>query len=167
MKNYLESFYTVRFNDCDPLRHLNNARYIDYFLNAREDHIKHHYQMDLAEFYKNGMAWVVGQHEIVYLKPASYNENICIRSGLLTGNPDYLLVEMVMLDQEQKQLKSVLHTRFVPVNIHSGRKESHTTEFMEFVVDKIVPGIESPVPSLRDRVAYWQQKIRSIQSEKV
>jgi acyl-CoA thioester hydrolase len=37
------SFYTVRFNDCDPLGHLNNSKYIDYFLNAREDHLKEHF----------------------------------------------------------------------------------------------------------------------------
>ena len=55
--NYLQSFYTVRFSDCDPLRHLNNARYIDYMLNAREDHLKEHYQMDLADFYKKGTGW--------------------------------------------------------------------------------------------------------------
>ena len=30
---------TVRFQDCDPFGHLNNARYIDYFLNARQDQI--------------------------------------------------------------------------------------------------------------------------------
>ena len=30
----------TRFSDCDPFGHLNNARYIDYFINAREDHLR-------------------------------------------------------------------------------------------------------------------------------
>ena len=34
-----ESKALIRFPDCDPFNHLNNARYIDYFINAREDHI--------------------------------------------------------------------------------------------------------------------------------
>jgi len=33
----LQSTYQVRFQDSDPFRHLNNARYLDYFVNARED----------------------------------------------------------------------------------------------------------------------------------
>lgn len=35
----LESIAVARFQDCDPFSHLNNARYIDYFLNAREDQL--------------------------------------------------------------------------------------------------------------------------------
>ena len=29
----------IRFQDCDPLRHLNNAKYFDYYFNAREDQV--------------------------------------------------------------------------------------------------------------------------------
>src|SRR6185436_2250565 len=103
MDHYLQSFYTIRFSDCDPFRHLNNARYIDYLLNAREDHLRDHYQMDLAHFYRQGTGWVVMQHEIIYLRPASFNESVCIRSGLLNSSTTHLDVEMLMLDAEQKQ----------------------------------------------------------------
>jgi len=34
-----ESRAIIRFQDCDPLRHLNNAKYFDYFYNAREDQV--------------------------------------------------------------------------------------------------------------------------------
>ncbi len=30
-----ESKVLIRFSDCDPFNHLNNARYIDYFINAQ------------------------------------------------------------------------------------------------------------------------------------
>ncbi len=30
-----ETQIVIRFQDCDPFGHLNNARYIDYFVNAR------------------------------------------------------------------------------------------------------------------------------------
>jgi acyl-CoA thioester hydrolase len=30
-----ESEALIRFPDCDPFNHLNNSRYIDYFINAR------------------------------------------------------------------------------------------------------------------------------------
>ena len=31
LKKELESEAFIAFGDCDPFRHLNNARYIDYF----------------------------------------------------------------------------------------------------------------------------------------
>lgn len=30
-----ETKAVIRFQDCDPLQHLNNAKYFDYFFNAR------------------------------------------------------------------------------------------------------------------------------------
>lgn len=161
MEPYLQSSYTIRFSDCDPFRHLNNARYIDYFLNAREDHLRDHYQMDLADFYRKGMGWVVLQHEIIYLRPASFNENVSVLSGLLDSGPAHLHVEMLMLDSSQKQLKALMHTKFVPVSLTTGKKEPHTAEFMEFISDKTLPGLNGIVPPPAQRVEYWQQTLRS------
>jgi YbgC/YbaW family acyl-CoA thioester hydrolase len=167
MSKYLQSFYTVRFSDCDPFRHLNNARYIDYFLNAREDHLKEHYQMDLAQFYRQGIGWVVMQHEIIYLRPADFNETICIRSGLLTTGPEQLLVEFLMLDEKQQQLKALMHTRFVPISLSTGKKEPHKQEFMDFIADKTVFSPNETVGSATERVAYWQQLLRSSTDRKI
>lgn len=164
MDPYLQSFYTVRFNDCDPFRHLNNARYIDYLLNAREDHLRDHYQMDLADYYRRGQGWVVLQHEIIYLRPASFNESVCIRSGLLDFGPGDLLVEMLMLDASQRQLKALMHTRFVPVSLTTGKKEPHTPEFIEFISDKVLPRLNDTIPTPKERVDYWQQLLKSVQS---
>ena len=35
----LSSTAVIRFQDCDPYAHLNNGRYLDYFMNAREDQL--------------------------------------------------------------------------------------------------------------------------------
>ena len=35
----LSSTAIIRFQDCDPYSHLNNGRYLDYFMNAREDQV--------------------------------------------------------------------------------------------------------------------------------
>jgi acyl-CoA thioester hydrolase len=163
MANYLQSLYTVRFSDCDPFRHLNNARYIDYFMNAREDHLKEHYDMDLSHFYQKGFGWVIMQHEIVYLRPANLNESVCIQSGLLSFAADQIFLEMVMFDANQRQLKAVLHTRFVPVNLTTGKKESHQPEVMEFFSDKVAVTPDEPL-SLPQRVEYWQQLIKANQT---
>ena len=160
MKNYLQSMYVVRFSDCDPFGHLNNARYIDYFLNAREDHLRNNYQMNLADYYKMGQGWVVLQHDIRYLRPASFNERITIRSGLIAVGNDHLQVEMIMLDEHQQQVKALMHTTFVSVNTRTGKKQTHDEAFMNFVADKVIPGIPDPVPTAKERASYWQQELR-------
>ena len=162
MNNFLESFYPIRFSDCDPFRHLNNARYVDYFLNAREDHLKDNYQMDLAGFYKQGVGWVVLQHDINYLRPANLNEKVCIRSGLLAAGPEHLLLEMLMLDEKQTQLKALMHTRFISINLATGKRADHLPAFMEFVSDKIVLGINEATVSVKERIAYWQETIKPV-----
>lgn len=127
-----QSIYTVRFSDCDLFGHLNNARYIDYFLNAREDHLKDYYQFDLTTYYLQGIGWVVGSHEINYLKPAKYNEKIAIKSSLIKANDQYLFVELLMMNAEQTEIKAVMWTRFIPVSVKTGKRENHPSAFMEF-----------------------------------
>lgn len=127
-----ESSYTIRFSDCDLFGHLNNARYLDYFLNAREDHLKDHYQLDLASYYKQGIGWVVGSHEINYLKPAKYNERVVIKSSLIKASEQYLLVELQMMNVGKTEIKALMWTRFIPINVKTGRRENHPSDFMGF-----------------------------------
>ena len=127
----LQTFYTIRFNDCDPFGHLNNSAYIYYMLNAREDHLRQFHQIDLDSFYKQGLGWVVSSHEIQYVRPANYNETVCIQSDLIEANDNTLLVEMRMLNENCTSVKALLWTRFTSINIRTGRKENHSPEFME------------------------------------
>lgn len=135
------SFYIVRFNDCDPLGHLNNSRYLDYFLNAREDHLRDVYGIDLREWSQRGDGFVVHSHEIRYLRPALYNETVTIQSALIAAGDSWLLVEMVMFDGE-RQLKAILWTRFTHVNPQTGRKEVLSAELAEFVQQAVVEGVD-------------------------
>jgi YbgC/YbaW family acyl-CoA thioester hydrolase len=142
MEKLLRSEYVARFSDCDPFGHLNNARYIDYFLDAREDHLKKFYDMDLQSFYKQGLSWFVAGHEIVYLRPAQYNEKIIIQSCLFHTSNDSLWVEFQMMDENETHIKSIMWTRFVPVNVKTGKKEIHPQSFMEFANQVVVSDID-------------------------
>lgn len=126
------SLYTIRFTDCDLFGHLNNGRYIDYLLNAREDHLKTEYGLDLTNFYKQGISWLVAGHEISYIRPAAYNEDVLISSALVQVDTGSLLVEMQMLDKARTHLKALMWTRFIHVNVQTGRRQQHTDEFMAF-----------------------------------
>ena len=132
MEKLLHSFYIVRFSDCDPFAHLNNARYIDYLLNAREDHLRQYYQLSLSDFAKKGLGWVVTNHDIHYLRPAVYNEKICIQSAIIELGETQLLVEMLMQDESRQSVKALLWSKFTCVNLKTGRKENHPEDFMDF-----------------------------------
>jgi acyl-CoA thioester hydrolase len=146
----LKSFYTVRFTDCDPFQHLNNARYLDYMINAREDHLKEFHGLDLAEFAKQGIGWVVSSHEIQYIKPARYNEGICIHSRLLEASENHLLVEVRMMDMKESHNKAVLWTRFSPVSIVTGKRIPHPDDFYAFTQKVLQPVTEG---TIKERVA--------------
>lgn len=143
MEKTPESFYIVRFNDCDPLGHLNNSRYLDYFLNAREDHLRDAYGIDLRVWAQQGNAFVVHSHEIRYLRPALYNEVVTIQTSLVGTGETWLLVEMLMFDAE-RQLKAILWSRFTHINPRTGRKEPHTAEMLDFVGQVLVEGMDLP-----------------------
>ena len=126
-----ESKVLIRFPDCDPFNHLNNARYIDYFINAREDHIMAHLNFNIYHFAaQNGLGWVVGKNQIVYLKPAFLMETVFIDSTILRLGERDLLVEMKMWNEKKEKLKSVLWSNFVHINMKTQKPETHSQELM-------------------------------------
>lgn len=53
-------------------------------------------------------------------------------SALIKLEPGSLLVEMLMMDENHTHLKSLMWTRFIHVNVKTGRRENHTDAFMDF-----------------------------------
>ena len=43
----------IRFQDCDPLQHLNNAKYFDYYFNARDDQVPKLYNVEMADIFRS------------------------------------------------------------------------------------------------------------------
>lgn len=130
----LESETRVRFQDCDPFGHLNNAAFFNLLINAREDQLMDNYGWDLYAFSKvMQTGWVVGKHEIVYRKPAMVHEMVRVRSQLIFSGPKNLLVEMAMYDQKDSHLKAILWTTFVHVDLKTGRTVPHEAEIQPFI----------------------------------
>lgn len=153
MERYPQSRYMVRFNDCDPFGHLNNSKYIDYFINAREDHLRDHYGIDLKQWAAEGQTFVVSQHEIRYLRPAFYNESVAIRSALIGWGETWLQVEMCMFGGD-RQLKAVMWTVFTRVHPVTGKRQSHPDDFQPFIDEALVDvpvdlGLSARIDSLR------------------
>lgn len=127
-----ESKVLIRFSDCDPFNHLNNARYIDYFINAREDQVMQNMNFNIYHFAaQSGLGWVVNKNQIVYLKPAFLAETVVIDSSLLRLGDSELLIEMKMWNEKKDKLKSVMWTNLVHINIKIQKPEKHSQELHE------------------------------------
>lgn len=146
-----DSTYKIRFNDCDMFGHLNNSRYLDYLINAREDHLKDYYSFDFTEYYKNDLAWVIGSHEIVYLRPALYNEIVTIQSTLLSVDNELLHIETIMMNEKKNHLKAIMRSKLIPINIKTGRKVQHNPEFMSWAKTLENTEIDTQI-NLQDRM---------------
>lgn len=127
-----ESKVLIRFSDCDPFNHLNNARYIDYFINAREDHILANMNFNIYHFAAEyDLGWVVSKNQIAYLKPAFLVETVIIDSVLLRLGASDLLVEMKMWNERKDKLKSVMWTNLVHINIKTQKPENHSQQLVD------------------------------------
>ena len=121
-----QSTLLIRFHDCDPFNHLNNGRYIDYFMNAREDHLTETFNFNIYKHaMKTGESWVVLQNQIAYLAPALLNEKVIIQSHLIEWSDKTGTVEMQMWDESKKVLKSLLWSKSVHFNLKTQQAISH------------------------------------------
>ena len=141
----------VRFQDCDPYGHLYNARYLDYFMNAREDQLMNVYQFDIYGIgMTEGLGWVVAQNQIAYLQPALLMEKLEITSRLIEFSPKTITVEFEMFNEDRSQRKSLMWTRLVHFDLRSRKSATHRDAFME-----LFESVHAPVEarSFDDRVA--------------
>lgn len=144
LKKILTTKTRIRFQDCDPFNHLNNSRYIDYFINAREDQIKEHYGIDIFELIRTEkISWVVASNQLAYISPAFTMEMVCIQSKLIQYSDKSLLVEMTMWDEAQTKLKALLWVKFIHFDLVTQTVKKHSDELMT-----LFSSIADPVETL-------------------
>ncbi|MBF4516954.1 acyl-CoA thioesterase [Flavobacterium sp. ANB] len=140
MEKILKTKRKIRFQDCDPFNHLNNSKYLDYFINAREDQIAENYDLDIFKFMKTtGLSWVVASNQINYLKPAFTMETVLIESQLIQYTDNLLLVEMKMWNENETELKAILWIKFIHYNIQTQKTANHSDDLMQLFQSVVIP----------------------------
>ena len=154
-----ESRVVISFQDCDPLRHLNNAKYFDYFFNAREDQVPKLYGLeivDLIRVYK--AAWVVYNHNISYVKPAMVGEWVRIFSRILWYNDNTIMVEYYLTDDSKTQLKTVLWSTMRYVTLEEGKSRNHEGAVVDFLKATSLH-LDPATLDIRDRVKQLKREL--------
>lgn len=139
----LESKAVIRFQDCDPYQHLNNSKYLDYMLNAREDQIAQHYNLDIFKIAREKkIAWLVAQNQIAYMRPAFFMETVVIQSQLLSYSEKSVQVEIRMYNEEKTVLYALMWSTFVHVNIETQSSNKHSEDLMGLFHEVHFPVLE-------------------------
>lgn len=148
-----ESRMIIRFQDCDPLRHLNNAKYFDYFFNAREDQVPKLYGVEIMDLIKSYEAfWVVYNHHIAYLKPANLGEWVRIITRLIHFDDNTIVVEYVMTDDYKSHLKTLMWTTFKYVGMNTSRTTVHSDEVKAYLNAMLFRQVDYHPTKFDDRV---------------
>ncbi|MFZ1424166.1 MAG: acyl-CoA thioesterase [Saprospiraceae bacterium] len=152
MNKIPETKTRIRFKDCDPLGHLYNTRFIEYMLEAREDQLLEHYQLNLMEYAEQQkMAWVIIKHEMVYLQEAKRNEYVWINSSIIHFDTSDLVVEYQMWNEDKSRLKGLLWSRFKHIDLKLKKAIAHPTEIHQMLEDLLNP---IQAKSMDDRIVF-------------
>ncbi|SNC76119.1 acyl-CoA thioester hydrolase [Hymenobacter gelipurpurascens] len=161
-----ETTHRIRFQDCDMLGHLNNARYLDYFLNAREEHTIQHYALNLGQISRDlGAAWVITKHHLAYLRPAQHAEIVRIRTQLIHFDNSNLVVEMQMLSEDGLRLKAVLWSEMAFVKVPGGTRTEHNDDLMDMLDELDVEDISYDPDGFDDRVKRLRKQLKHERNE--
>jgi acyl-CoA thioesterase FadM len=150
---HTQSKAIIRFQDCDPLKHLNNIKYFDYFFNAREDQVASVFGVKSSttfDLYQSG--WVVYQQQIAYVRSALVSEWITIFSGLIYYNENTIVEEYIMTDEHQTHLKAVLWTTCKYIDQASNRTRPHHPEVQQYLEATRVPNVNFEETTFAERI---------------
>ncbi|TCI85042.1 acyl-CoA thioesterase [Tenacibaculum sp. M341] len=132
IQQILESKAVIRFQDCDPFNHLNNAEYFNYLINAREDQVIENYGLDIYKHGKEtGKSWVVSTHQIAYLRPAVLMETVTIQSQLINFTDKKLFVEIRMFDETKSVLKAIMWSSFSYFDLLKLSSAKHSEDLLQ------------------------------------
>ena len=156
MKNEISSRAKIRFGDCDPIGHLNNVKYLEYMLNAREDHVEEFYGFTYEDYAKRtGCTWITVQNEIAYLKEVKANTKVVISSKTIGTNDRLSKVEILMKSEDEQTIHAVLWITVIYFNLKTRRSEALPKEikdqFLEYLVQLEQPDFASRANFLRQK----------------
>ena len=156
-----ETTHYIYFQDCDMLGHLNNARYLDYFLNAREDHTTTHYALNMGELAREqNAAWVITKHHLSYLKPARQGAQVRICSQLIHFDNSNLVLEMQMRSADGLRLLALLWSEMAYVSMPAGTRTDHANVMMDLLDELDVDGVSYDPDGFDDRVKEVRQQLK-------
>ncbi|WP_010136477.1 acyl-CoA thioesterase [Ochrovirga pacifica] len=155
----LTSSTKIRFQDCDPFNHLNNGRYVDYFINQREDQILNAYGIDIFKMIREEqLGWVVSSTQIAYILPVFTMEEIAFESQTIDFSKKHLRAEMRMFNKNKTELKALAWMTFVHVDVKKQRPTQHSETLMDLFKEVVLPVKETTFDEREHHIRMLKKK---------
>ncbi|MDL1913673.1 MAG: acyl-CoA thioesterase [Bergeyella sp.] len=159
MEKEISSVMKVRFGDCDPVGHLNNVKYLEYMLNAREDHVESYYGFTYEEFMKKtGRTWIAVENNIAYLKEVLVNQKVKITSKTIEITDRLAKVEIQMKNLEGNIVYAILWVTVICFDVITRKSAVHPQE-VRILFER--SKVEISEKSFSDRVLYFRKQNKS------
>lgn len=121
----------VRGYHLDMYQHVNNARYLEFLEEARWHFIES--KIDLKEWMKKGMGFVVASITINYRKPASLDQVLEIQSKVSRINVRSATIEQKIFLEDTDNLVADADVTFVIVDAKTGKPIPLTGELLDIM----------------------------------
>lgn len=92
----------VRFRDCDPMGHVNNAVYLTYLEQARLAHWRAVWGMELDELPPGTPGVILARAEIDYRRPAEHGNRLEVRIALARVGRTSFAYDYEIMDQDDR-----------------------------------------------------------------
>ena len=150
---------TIRFQDCDPFGHLNNSKYIDYFINARENHLINAYNLNIyREQRRHGRNWVIAKTKITYIAPVYFQEVVKITTRLIKFSGNSVTMEGVMENQRSTEINAITWIEFRYYDLQKRAPCDHPQELLELFQTIVVSDITTSDFDKRTRELVVEQR---------
>jgi len=138
-EKYPTSTGRIDFQDCDPFGHLNNTKYLNYMMNARADHLREYYNLDIYKHTnKTQNAWIVSKNKIAYLQPVIYNELVLYETQLLYCDKRRVMPQCIMYAGDKNVIYAILWAEFMYIDINTSRPKKHEPEIQELFAGLLI-----------------------------
>jgi acyl-CoA thioester hydrolase len=137
----LSSKKKIRFSDSSPYGHLAHGKYLDYFLDTREDQQIEFYHLNFYQIaQETGRNWLVSSTQVSFLKPAIVTDFVIIESQIISFSEVGYAVEMRMIGEKNKDLKAFMWVNYTHVDLNVSKIVPHHP-----IIQELFTHVASPI----------------------
>lgn len=138
--------HRIAFKDCDLFGMLYNTRFLDYVLDARNEHLIDYHNVDFVKYhYEGGRTFVVAGHQVSYFEPGRAHEQVLVSTGIIFADNHQMVLEGAMTSLDGKRLKFHQWTRLKVLDPATGKAATITDAELDAIERTMTgPNIADP-----------------------
>ena len=126
--------FTVDENPENYIRHVNNLRYLEWFIDTAIEHAAA-LGWGMQECKKRSLAWVAKSHHIEYITPALQGDRLLIYTWIHKLTKTRVIRRYKCIREEDKKLVATAETLWIIVDYETGRPSAIPADLLEkFVI---------------------------------